>query len=404
MQDITLETAIAALIDRVHAPRMEELPLLSLPGRVAAEDVFAQMDNPPFDRSPLDGYAVRSADTTGVTADRPLELRIMGEECAGAFFEEAVPAGCCVRVMTGAAMPEGTDAVVRQEDVTLSPDGQSISLPYALGHHENYCFAGEDVKQGVRLVEKGSRYRASAVAVLASQGYEKASVYVRPRVALASTGDELTAPGTALAPGKIYNSNLYLVAGRMKELGLSPVILGILPDDPAKAAHVLREVEADILLTTGGVSVGKKDIMHQVVPALGAERIFWRVCMKPGAPAIGYGLPDGRLGLALSGNPFAAFATFEILARPLLRAMEGCRVTALPRRQVVLRDSFPKESRGRRFIRARVEGETATLPDQHASGTLFSAVGCNAFLDIPAGTGPLPVGAEAEAVLLMDYD
>ncbi len=404
MQDITLETAVAALIKRVHAPQTEELPLLSLLGRVAAEDVFARMDNPPFDRSPLDGYALRSADTTGATADEPVRLSVIGEECAGAFFEEAVPTGCCVRVMTGAAMPEGTDAVVRQEDVTLSPDGQSISLPYALGHHENYCFAGEDVKRGVRLVERGTRYTASAVAVLASQGYEKASVYVRPRVALASTGDELAAPGEALAPGKIYNSNLYLVAGRLKELGFSPVLLGILPDDPAKAAHVLREVEADILLTTGGVSVGKKDIMHQVVPALGAERIFWRVCMKPGAPAIGYAMPDGKLGIALSGNPFAAFATFELMARPVLRAFEGCQVTALPRRHVVLRDSFPKESRGRRFIRARVEGSEASLPDQHASGTLFSAVGCNAFLDIPAETGPLQVGAEAEAVLLMDYD
>ncbi len=404
MQDITLETAAAALLSRVRPPAIEELPLLFLLGRVAAEDVFARMDNPPFDRSPLDGYALRSADTAGATAAKPAALALLGEECAGDFYEGTVLPGSCLRIMTGAAMPTGTDTVVRQEDVTLSEDEGMVYIPYPLRHHENYCFAGEDVKEGVCLVKKGSRYSASSVAVLASQGYARARVFARPRVALASTGDELVSPGEALAPGKIYNSNLYLAAGRLMELGLTPVLLGILPDDPTKAAQVLREVEADLLLTTGGVSVGKKDIMHQVVPILGAKRIFWRVCMKPGAPAIGYELPDGRLGIALSGNPFAAFATLELLARPVLRAMEGCARTELPRRRVVLRDSFPKESRGRRFIRARVEGNEATLPDQHASGALFSAVGCNAFLDIPAGTGPLSADAEAEAVLLgRDY-
>lgn len=399
MEDITLEQAVELLLARSPQPQREEVPLMAALGRIVAADMRASFDNPPFDRSPLDGYALRAADTEGATAEQPARLRLAGEECAGDFYAVRVMPGETVRIMTGGAMPKGTDAVIRQEDVETA--GGEVRIPYPLHHHENYCFAGEDVRRGAVLVTAGEELTAARLAVLASQGVATVPVWRRPRVAVASTGDELTMPGTPLAPGKIYNSNLFLVAGRLRELGCDVEVMDIFPDEAGPAARHLAKMSAwaDLLLTTGGVSVGKKDIMHDVVKHLGAERLFRGVQMKPGYPAIGY--QRGKtMGLALSGNPFAAYATFELLARPLLAKLAGRKETALPRRKAVLLDDFPKESRGRRFIRAFYEEGRVRLPEQHASGSLFSAAGCNAFVDIPPGTGKLETGTGVEVVLL----
>ena len=223
--------------------------------------------------------------------------------------------------MTGAAIPKGCDCVVRQEDVTVQDE--CILVPYELHHHENYCFAGEDVRKGTLAVKRGTELTAAHLGVLASLGLGTVKVRRRPRIALASTGDELVLPGEPLRPGKIYNSNLYVLAGRLQELGFEPEVLGILPDDAEQAAAFIagwRE-KVDLFLTTGGVSVGKKDIMHEVVRRIGT-RLFWRVCIKPGAPVIAYTAGD-MLGIALSGNPFASYATFELLTRPVLAALAG---------------------------------------------------------------------------------
>jgi len=401
MQDIELEQAIEVLL--AHTARVAEtarIPLIDALGRVAAEEVRAGFDNPPFDRSPLDGYTFAAASTANATADAPVMLRVIGEECAGAFFDGMVGAGECVRIMTGGAIPKGCDCVVRQEDVR--EDGDTIRVPFTSEPYENYCYAGEDIKKGTVLLKQGQLIRAAQIGVLASEGYGTVQVYRRVRVAVASTGDELLQPGEPLRPGKIYNSNLYLLAGRLKELGAEVTVLGSVPDDIDKAAEVIASYAdvVDVFLTSGGVSVGKKDIMHGVVPALGAERLFWRVCMKPGAPAIAY-TRGKMLGIALSGNPFAAFATFELMAKPALLRLAG-QTDVLPvRRRAVLADAFPKDCPGRRFLRARMEADgRVSLPDQHESGSLFSAAGCDAFVDVPAGTKPLAAGTEVEVVIL----
>ena len=400
MELLELEHAVEVLLSYVKTPQTERVPLMEAAGRTAAEDVYAAISNPPFDRSPLDGYTFAAACVAGATAERPVRLRVVGEECAGEFYAGTVGAGETVRIMTGGAIPAGCDCVIRQEDVR--EDGDVILVLFPLRAHENYCDAGEDVRAGTHIIRKGQTLRAADLAVLASQGHTEAAVYRRPRVAVASTGDELLPPGEALRPGKIYNSNLFLIAARLKELGFDPVVLGILPDDVEEAA---REIAAhaegiDLFLTTGGVSVGKKDIMHGVVPAMGAERIFWRVNMKPGAPAIAYTRGD-MLGIALSGNPFAAYATFELLARPVLARMQGCDEVQLRRTRAKLADAFPKECLGRRFLRARMGDDGLVyLPDQHESGTLYSAAGCDAFVDVPEGTPPLAVGTTVDVVLL----
>ena len=401
MQDIELEQAIEVLLAHaVPVAETERIPLLEAVGRVAAEDVYAAFDNPPFDRSPLDGYTFAAASTADASAERPVRLSVIGEECAGDFFAGAVGAGECVRIMTGGAIPKGCDCVVRQEDVR--EEGDAIFVPFTSQPFENYCYAGEDIKKDTLLLAKGQRIRASQIAVLASEGHADVCVHRRVRIAVASTGDELLQPGEPLHPGKIYNSNLYLLAGRLKELGAEVTVVGAVPDDVERAAEVIASYadRVDLFLTSGGVSVGKKDIMHGVVPALGAERLFWRVCMKPGAPAIAY--TRGRmLGIALSGNPFAAYATFELMARPAIARLAGETDVLMPRRRAVLADAFPKPCHGRRFLRARMEADgRVSLPDQHASGSLFSAAGCDAFVDVPAGTKPLAAGTEVEVVIL----
>ena len=401
MQDIELEQAVEVLLAHT-APvsETERVPLLEALGRVAAEDVRAGFDNPPFDRSPLDGYTFAAASTAAASAEHPVMLQVIGEECAGDFFAGTVGAGECVRIMTGGAIPNGCDCVVRQEDVR--EEGDRIHVPFSSESYENYCYAGEDIKKDTLLVQRGQVIRAAHLAVLASEGYDAVRVYRRVRVAVASTGDELLQPGEPLRPGKIYNSNLYLLAGRLRELGAEVTVVGAVPDDVEKAARVIASYadKVDLFLTSGGVSVGKKDIMHGVVPALGAERLFWRVCMKPGAPAIAY-TRGAMLGIALSGNPFAAYATFELMARAALAHLAGQREVHPVRRRAVLADAFPKDCPGRRFLRARIEADgRVSLPDQHESGSLFSAAGCNAFVDVPAGTQPLAAGTEVEVVLL----
>lgn len=394
MEGITLERAIELLTAHVAAiDETEDVALIESVGRVAAQDYLATFNNPPFDRSPLDGYALKSSDTTA-----PTKLKVIGEECAGDFFAGEVHSGEALRIMTGAAMPKGSDCVIRQEDVTF--DGENIFVNQRLKHHENYCFAGEDIKAGALLLAKDTKLTAAHVAVLASQGVASVKVYRRARIAIASTGDELIQPGEKISAGKIYNSNLYLLAARLIELGFAPKILGGLPDDADACAEKIFNMrdELDLLITTGGVSVGKKDIMHDVVKKIG-ERIFWRVLMKPGAPVVGW--TCGKfLGVALSGNPFAAYATFELLARPVMAKLSHREDILYSRSHGVLANDFPKKSFGRRFIRAKFDGEKIFLPNRHESGSLYSEVGCNALIDIPAGSNELFAGAKVEIILL----
>lgn len=392
MEGVSFERAIELLTANVkEISDVEGVSMIESVERVAAENYFATFDNPPFDRSPLDGYALKSSDT-------PRRLKVIGEECAGDFFSGEIKSGECLRIMTGAAMPKGSDCVIRQEDVTF--DGDNIFVPYQLKRHENYCFAGEDIKAGSLLAAKGTTLTAAHIAILASQGVANVKVYRRPKIAIASTGDELTGLGEKLSAGKIYNSNLYLLAARLIEMGFEPKIAGNLSDDAEICAGKIFSLrnEIDLLITTGGVSVGKKDIMHDVVKKIG-QRIFWRIEMKPGAPVIGWTCGN-FLGVALSGNPFAAYATFELLARPVIAKLSRRTDILYNRSRGILANDFPKKSFGRRFIRAKFDGDKIYLPSRHESGNLYSAVGCNCLIDIPAGSNELAAGAEVEIILL----
>lgn len=397
----TLESALATLL--AHAAPVdgvETLPLLDALHRVAAADVASPIDVPPFHRSPLDGYALHSADIVSASRDNPAVVRVIGEACAGCGEVFHPGPGEAVRIMTGAPVPDTCDCVVRQED---TDEGMTEARIYApVGHGKNVCFAGEDVRRGDVVLRAGEAITAAHIGVLAGLGATEVAVRRRVRAALLCTGDELVSPGQPLTYGKIYDSNRATLTARLAELGVEAHILDSAADDPAQVAALLADAAetADLLLTTGGVSVGKKDIFHQVLPLMGAERLFWRVAMKPGSPLL-CGLYRDRLLICLSGNPFAALACFELFAVPVLKTLMGRTDVSHRRIHARLEGSFPKPSGGRRLIRARYDGERVCLTgDNHSSGSLATAIGCNCLIDLPAGSGPVASGETVEVVLL----
>lgn len=397
----TLESALALMLAQVQAVReTEDVTLSAALGRVAAQDVLAPMQAPPFDRSPLDGYCLHSGDIAAASPESPALLTVVGEACAGCTERFHVPEGCALRVMTGAPVPPECDCVVRQEDTDEGMDTVGVFRP--VGHGKNVCYAGEDVALGDCVLHRGEAVTAAHIGVLASLGVTRVTVYRRVRAVLLSTGDELVQPGQMLTYGQIYDANRAVLTARLTELGIEAAVLDSAADEPEAVARLLQKAAegADIILTTGGVSVGKKDIMHRVLPCMGARQLFWKVAMKPGSPLL-CGVYQEKLMICLSGNPFAALACFEVFASPVLRKLAGQAGVSLRRGKGRLTGSFPKASPGRRLIRARCEGDCVRLTgSNHSSGSLSSMIGCNCLIDIPAGSGPLQEGDEVEVILL----
>lgn len=394
---ISLEQAIDLLTQGLSPLGHETCPLEQALGRTLAADVTAPVDQPPFDRSPLDGYAVRAADIAAASPETPARLRVIDTVYAGDVAKVAVGAGEAVLVTTGAMLPAGCDCVVRQEHTDR---GDPLAVYTPVKAYQNYVYRGEDYRQGALLLAAGTRLDAAAVGVLASAGLTHVTVRRRPLVGLLTTGDEVVAPGAPLPPGKIYGSNGPMLAARLAEAGFA-VRVRHQGDCPEAVADVLRTLLAacDLVISTGGVSVGDKDIFHQALPLLGAEQIFWRVELKPGTPAL-YARYQGKPILSLSGNPFAAFTTFELLARPLLAALSGEPDLLLRQVEGVLDDAFDKASPARRFLRGRYAQGRVTLPAGHASGVLASLVGCNCLVELPAGSPPMCAGQTVRVWLL----
>ncbi len=392
---VELETALA-LIARDVAPVVETewVPLADGLGRVLSEDVRMEGDLPPFDRSPLDGYALRSADTQGAAPDAPVVLSVTYTVHAGRMGDVAVVPGTAVRLMTGAPIPEGADCVVPFERV--EEGGELIRLSSPLGRHENYCFRGEDIRAGAVAARAGTRVDSRSIGVLASSGLETFPVRRRPRIAVFSTGDELVPPGTPLGPGKIYDSNSLTLDFALRELlhGLTPRNLGCVPDDVEHVAELIRGLsDCDLVVTSGGVSTGDKDIFHDVFDRLGARTIFRRVMVKPGTPVMV--VRTGRTVLAaLSGNPFAMFVDLQLFVRPILAALTGDAGLLLREGEATMENAYPKRSPMRRFLRASLRGPRVRAPEpgESSPGMIAKMAGSDVLIDIPAGNGGLCAG------------
>lgn len=401
MDELLLEQARDLLLER--AERIEEtesISLLDAPGRVLAEDIFAGHDQPPFPRSPLDGYAVRSEDIKGASKEHPVRLTVIDEADAGYVSEKYVDRKTAVRIMTGAPMPEGADCVVGQEDTDYGE--AAVEIYEAIGAYENYCFAGEDYKAGTKLLNKDTLLESVKIGVLASLGIEKVTVYRKVRLAVLTTGDEIILPGEELSGGSIYDSNLYMTAARLKMWGMDVTEKGHVRDDVKAAAERISTFaeHADIIITTGGVSVGKKDIMHGVLKLLHCERIFWKIAIKPGMPTL-CAVYQGKLLICLSGNPYGAAVNLELLVRPVLARMAGRDDLRLKRLQAVSESCFLKKSTVTRYVRARYGSGRVRIPDgSNASGILASMCGCNCLIELPAGTPQLKEGEKVWIILL----
>ena len=360
----------------------ERIPLMDAVGRILAEDGVAVQDQPPFSRSPLDGYAVRGKDTKGASLNQPKRLTVIGNVYAGQVFGGTVRENEAVRIMTGAPIPDGADTVIRQEDSDYGMKQVKIyreSKPY-----ENYCPQGEDYKKGTVLLKKGCVLDGVSIAVLASLGNDLVSVYRKPKIAVISTGDEVIQPGNLLQPGKIYDSNLHFICGRLKELGITPIAYGHCEDEVEKMITQLERfaAQADLIITTGGVSVGQKDIMHEVVERLHAKQLFWKVAIKPGAPILA-AVYKGVLMVCLSGNPFGAAANFELFVRPVLAALTGDSRWELKVQKAFLQSDYKKHGKYRRFLRGYTENGKVWIPSgNHASGVLASMIGCNCLIEL----------------------
>ena len=387
MEGISVEQAMEQILQ--YTPvinKTEEVELNKAGGRILAQDMVAEFNNPPFDRSPVDGYACKAEDLAGASSEHPVKLKVMEEIDAGQYSERVVESGQAVRIMTGAAIPKGCDCCIFQEDTDYGEE--TVEIYREVKQWDNYCFAGEDFKKGTTLLKKGTHIGYVEAAVLAGMGAAKVPVYRRPKVVLLTTGDEVVEPGNPLPAGKIYNSNMTMLSARMMELGIEPFYMEAVKDNPQVMAEKIKAIaeQADMIITTGGVSVGKKDIMHESVRLIDAERIFWRVNMKPGMPTL-FSVYENASGgkvpvISLSGNPFGVAVTIELLIRPALEKMMQNPAIGLKEVTGVMADDFVKGIKGRRFIRAYWENGRFHLPNGlHSNGVLSSMAGCNCLID-----------------------
>ncbi|MGE5596208.1 MAG: gephyrin-like molybdotransferase Glp [Hyphomicrobiales bacterium] len=417
---ISVEEARERILAFFSRLEPERKPVLEALGQVLAEEIVAPFDIPPLDNTSMDGYAVRAADTAGASQASPRELHVVANLAAGYVLDTAVGPGEAVRIMTGAPMPPGSDAVVpfEETDETLREPGQapaagdSVRVFKAAGVAANIRRRGEDVRAGQAVLPAGRVIRPSEVGVLASLGLSEVLVYRRPVVAILSTGDEITEPGQPLQPGRIYDANAYSVAAMVTKYGGIPKLLGIARDTVEDLTRKIREgFDADMIVTSAGVSRGDFDVVKDVLARQGSID-FWTVRMKPGKPlAFGaFNAPGGRKvpHLGLPGNPVSSMVSFELFGRPAIFKMLGRTDWERPMIRAITRDEV-RNVDGRRFYARCIvtQGEDgrwyADLTGPQGSGILTSMSAANALTVIPEDVPAAKPGDEID-VMMLDWE
>jgi molybdopterin molybdotransferase len=404
---LTPGEALASILEATPVLGPETVAARDALGRVLAEPIVSTRDLPPSDNSAMDGYAVRSADCRGASRARPASLRLAFGVAAGGRAERALEAGEAARILTGAPLPPGADAVVRQEDTEREDD--TIRVWVAPGPREHVRDAGEDVRCGEAVLEAGSALGPAHLGMLASLGRSVVAVHQRPRVAILSGGDELVEPDADVSGGRIVSSNSYSLAAQCRELGAVPVYLGIARDTPEDLERRFRAgLRADVLVSSAGVSVGDRDYVRSVLEKLGCTLEFWGVLMKPGYPlAFGrFAGPHAPLVFGLPGNPVSALMTFDQFVRPALRKMLGHRSWFRPVVRAVVAERMTKKPGRLHFVRVRLERRGASVVARstgtQSSGALRSMVEAQGFLIFPAEAAELREGEQASVQVLDD--
>lgn len=413
---ISVEEALAEILSHVRPLNPERVAILDALGRVLAEEVVSDIDIPPFDNSAMDGYAVRAADVAGASPESPMRLAVTGSVAAGYVSSGRVEPGTAIRIMTGAPLPDGADAVVpfedtgdmdRSKEARLEEPASEIDVRRAVHSRDNTRPAGEDIRRGEVAMAAGRVIRPQEIGVLASLGRETVLVHRRPRVAILATGDELLEIHEPLAPGKIRNSNEYTNAALVTRTGGVPIRLGIARDTRADLTDKIRqglEQGADLFLTSGGVSVGDYDVVKDVLGTEG-EMQFWQVNMKPGKPLAFGLLPGGVPLIGLPGNPVSAMVSFEQFARPAILKMLGHQDLDKPTVRAILDE--PLTNSGRRgFIRVvvarRPDGYHARTTGEQGSGVLTSMAKANGLAIVHEGILRVDAGTEV-VVQMLDW-
>ena len=392
---LTLEDALERILDGLGETDAEDVLLTDALGRSpVVRRLVAAGDVPPFDNSAMDGYAVLAADGVALR-------RVMGESRAGAASVPRVEPGTAVRVMTGAPMPAGADTVVPIEEAEERGSELVLEAAPAIGAHIRS--AGHDVAAGAEVRLPDAALSPATIGLLAALGIATVSVHRRPRVAILSTGDELVAPGLPLRPGQIHDANGPALSAAVSEIGGEPILLEPAPDDPAIIEERLHEGarRADLLIVSGGVSVGRHDHVRSAIERLGSLD-FWRIAVQPGKP-----LAFGRIGerpiIGLPGNPVSALVTFELFVRPALRRMQGLTGNGRPRVRARIDEEIRTDAMRRAFVRVRVEadgdGYRATSAGGQSSSQLLPLAAANGLLVVPEGVAATVPGSTYEVIV-----
>jgi molybdopterin molybdotransferase len=401
-QAVRVADAQEIVLSCVQPVGVEKVPLLEALHRVTAEEVVAQRHIPLDDNSAMDGYAVRHADVAGATRDRPAVLTVREILPAGKRPQHRIVPGTAVKIMTGAPLPEDADTVVQIEHTDGSDTRVQIYRAPRLG--SNLRRRGEDIRQGDCVLAAQTLLRPAELGVLASVGKAQVLVYQRPRVAILATGDEIIDPGEPDTQGKIINSNSYTLAGQIAETGGSPLLLGVAPDERTIMAQRLASgLRADVLITSGGVSVGSFDYVRECLEAFGFQARFWTVAVRPGSP-VTFGMVGHIPVFSLPRKPVASLVTFELFVRPALRKMTGRPDLFRQRCDAVLQDAVEKRRGVRTLLRGVLRQDdgqtTVTTTGPQGSGILRSMSLANCLIDLPEDTEQLHPGATVQVILL----
>lgn len=398
---LSLEAAQQRIIDSIEPLPPVTVPLAEAADRFLTERLVSTVNLPGFDNSAMDGYAVRAADVSRASVETPVALRLIGRAAAGeVFLGEMIP-GTCVRVFTGSPLPAGADAVIMQEDTRFDGASATTALMLdAVKPWENVRFLGEDIKAGAPLLEPGSRLTPGRLQLLAATGHGSVTVGSSPQVAILSTGNELIEPGQALAAGKIYESNRIALAALARHAGCISCSLPIVPDDPTSTEVALRSALSryDVVISSGGVSVGELDFVKSAFELLGGTLEFWKVAIKPGRPFV-FGRLGRKLFFGLPGNPASAMVTFALLARPALLRLQAAADWSMPVLRAKLGESLTNRGDRRHFMRVRrnAEGVIRSAGGQ-GSHQLSSLADAEGLVDVPPKT-TLPAGSRVSMLL-----